>query len=482
VLLAQQQKGQSLKSDFLSLPTPSRLELDMNAHKTCWCGNDQLKEFSPEYLECSKCGTLVSCEGLGVEDTQVKNDDVDFYGKEYWLSHQTEHYGFPDIYQRARQDLVERCIYWLHTLLDYKLPPATVLELGCSHGGSVALLHWAGFRASGLEMSPWVVEFAHKTFNIPMLLGRVEDQQIEAESLDAIVLYDVLEHLPEPLDTLGYCASLLKPDGILIVQIPSFEEGKLYLDMVKQNDSFLELMQPIEHLHLFSRRAAQQFFERLSFNYLEFKPALFAYDMYLVASREPLVKRSPEEIEASLLASTSGRLVQALLDQTATLQQLQASHQELVAFYQASESDRADRLQVIENQGQDLVKLSSAIHHTQMVMNQYRTQLDSALEQLHRVDSELQQAYVHLEYSQAQLADSKTQLQFQQNELTQTQIQLKKSQTVVERKDFRLKNLKAKLESSQLEIRTMKSSKFWKLRDQWIKLKARFDSTAVSGK
>jgi DNA repair ATPase RecN len=245
--------------------------------------------------------------------------------------------------------------------------------------------------------------------------------------------------------------------------------------MVEQNDLFLEQMKSIEHLHLFSRRAAQQFFERLSFNYLEFKPALFAYDMYLVASREPLVKRSPEEIEASLLASTSGRLVQALLDQTATLQQLQASHQELVAFYQASESDRADRLQVIENQGQDLVKLSSAIHHTQMVMNQYRTQLDSALEQLHRVDSELQQAYVHLEYSQAQL-------QFQQNELAQTQIQLKKSQTVVERKDFRLKNLKAKLESSQLEIRTMKSSKFWKLRDQWIKLKARFDSTAVSGK
>jgi 2-polyprenyl-3-methyl-5-hydroxy-6-metoxy-1,4-benzoquinol methylase len=211
----------------------------MNAYKTCWCGNDQLKKFSPEYLECSKCGTLVSSEGLGTEDIQVKNDDIDFYGKEYWFSHQTEHYGFPDIYQRARQDLVERCIYWLQTLLEYKLPPAAVLELGCSHGGSVALLHWAGFKTSGLEMSPWVVEFAHKTFNIPMLLGSIEDQQVEAESLDAIVLYDVLEHLPDPLGTLGYCASLLKADGILIVQMPSFKEDKPYLDMVKQNDSFV---------------------------------------------------------------------------------------------------------------------------------------------------------------------------------------------------------------------------------------------------
>jgi chromosome segregation ATPase len=233
---------------------------------------------------------------------------------------------------------------------------------------------------------------------------------------------------------------------------------------------------------LFSRRAAQQFFERLSFNYLEFKPALFAYDMYLVASRKPLVTRSPEEIEASLLASASGRLVQALLDQTITLQQLQTSHQELIAFYQASESDRADRLQVIQNQGQNLAELSALMHHTQTVMNQYRTQLDSALEQLHHVGSELQQAYTHLENSQAQLENSQTQLQLQQNELTQTQTQLKQAQTVIERKDLRLKNLKTKLDSSRSEIKTMQSSKFWKLRNQWIKLRTKFESIAAPRK
>ncbi len=457
----------------------------MESQKTCWCGNNQLSEFSPDYWVCSQCGSLVSKEGLADEETQVKNDEADFYGKEYWLSHQTEDYGFPDIYQRARQDLTDRCIYWLQTLLKYKLPPANVLELGCSHGGSVALVKWAGFAASGLEMSPWVVEFAQKTFDVPMYVGRVEDQQIEPESLDAIVLYDVLEHLPDPLATMDYCLSLLKPDGIFIVQMPNYQEGKPYSEMVEQNDQFLEQLKPIEHLHLFNYRATQQFFERLGVHHLQFEPALFAYDMYFVASRQPLVQQSSEAIEKSLLDTTSGRLVLALLDQTNEFHQLQASHQELLAKYQASESDRADRLKVIDQQGQDLADLQAAMHHGQSVIEQYQTQLESALDQLSQSRNELQQVYVHLDYSQSQLQNTQTQLQNTQNQLQNTETQLQttetqlqntqnqfeRSQARVDRQKARLEALQAELETSQAEIEFMKASNFWKLRNRWFKLK-----------
>ncbi|MGQ9532551.1 MAG: class I SAM-dependent methyltransferase, partial [Desulfotomaculales bacterium] len=118
---------------------------------------------------------------------------------------------------RARTDLPERCLYWLRTLLKYKLPPGRVLELGCGHGGFVALLRWAGFEAIGLELSPWVVGFARQTFGIPTLLGPVENQVIEPSSLEAIVLMDVLEHLPNPLSTLRHCLELLKQDGIFVI-------------------------------------------------------------------------------------------------------------------------------------------------------------------------------------------------------------------------------------------------------------------------
>ena len=47
-----------------------------------------------------------------------------------------------------------------------------------------------------------------------MLLGPVEDQQIEPGSLDVIALMDVFEHLPDPVSTMRHCLRLLRPDGI----------------------------------------------------------------------------------------------------------------------------------------------------------------------------------------------------------------------------------------------------------------------------
>ncbi len=180
--------------------------------RNCWCGNTALAPFSTDYRVCAQCGTLVSQVGLDFEQLCVRDDDHDFYGKQYWLSHQVQDLGNPDIFQRARQDMPERCLHWLKMLMAYRLPPAKVLEIGCAHGGFVALLRWAGYDAMGLELSPWIVDFARNTFDIPILLGPIEKQELPIGSLDLIVLNDVLEHLPDPLGTLSACIRLLQPE------------------------------------------------------------------------------------------------------------------------------------------------------------------------------------------------------------------------------------------------------------------------------
>ena len=73
--------------------------------KVCWCGNQNLQEFSSDYSLCSQCGTLVLNQDLTLDEIRVKNDRDEFYSKKYWLSYQTDEYGYPDIRQRSRQDL-----------------------------------------------------------------------------------------------------------------------------------------------------------------------------------------------------------------------------------------------------------------------------------------------------------------------------------------------------------------------------------------
>jgi 2-polyprenyl-3-methyl-5-hydroxy-6-metoxy-1,4-benzoquinol methylase len=225
-----------------------------NNRRVCWCSCGELSKFSESFMRCSKCGTLVF---QGQEpSSRAIDDSSDFYGRNYWFGHQENDLGFPNIEARAINDLPERCVYWLRHLLEYRLPPARVLELGCAHGGSVALMRWAGYDAIGLELSPWVVDFARNTFGIDVLKGPVEDQALPPESFDAICMFDVMEHLVDPLATFAKCYSLLKPQGIFLIQTPEMPIDADYEAMKRAKDIRLKVLVDTEHLHLFSRKAA----------------------------------------------------------------------------------------------------------------------------------------------------------------------------------------------------------------------------------
>ncbi len=212
------------------------------ATERCWCGYDQLAPFSPDYLRCPNCETLVLASFPDPQTLLVSDDEHDLYGRNYYET-LVEKFDYPALEDRAVLDLPERCLYWLRALLQYKAPPGKVLELGSAHGGFVALLRWIGFDATGLELSPWLVDFARKTFDVPMLEGPVEEQNIAARTVDAIALMDVLEHLSDPKRTMAHCLSLIRDDGVLMIQTPHYCEGKTYEDMLADNDRFVEQLE-----------------------------------------------------------------------------------------------------------------------------------------------------------------------------------------------------------------------------------------------
>jgi 2-polyprenyl-3-methyl-5-hydroxy-6-metoxy-1,4-benzoquinol methylase len=310
--------------------------------RACWCGNTDFLPFGSDYGVCQACGTLMYLKDMLPEQLLVLDDETDFYGKKYWLEHQQDAFGNADIHTRARNDLIERNLHWLKTLLKYHLPPAKLLELGCSHGSFVALLRQAGYDASGVEMSPWVVEFGQKTFGVPISVGPVEALEIAPGSLGVIVLMDVLEHLPDPVTTMTQCLKLLKPDGLLLLQTPQFKEEINYTTLVENNARFLEMLIPEEHIYLFSNHSVTRLFQQLGAEHIQFEPAIFGhYDMFFAVCREPLQANTSEQVESALLAEPNGRLALAMLD-------LREHELDLTRKLQESEADRAARWSQIE--------------------------------------------------------------------------------------------------------------------------------------
>jgi 2-polyprenyl-3-methyl-5-hydroxy-6-metoxy-1,4-benzoquinol methylase len=338
----------------------------MNSIHPCWCGQTELADFSPEYSLCEKCQTLVLKNWPPTERFNVVDDATDFYGRSYYETHLSQAYGYPDLGERARSDLNERCMHWMRTLLKYRLPPARTVELGCAHGGFVALMRLAGFDATGLELSPWLVDYAKSAFGVPMLTGPIEEQNIEPGSLDIILHFDVLEHLPDPRGTMQRCMELLKPDGFIMVQTPWFRADRSYQEMVENHDPFLEQFKPAEHLRLFSRASITQLFSGVGAPFVYFEPAIFHhYDMFLVASARELTSHTEEEITSALLNRPEGRIVQALLDAN-------AQHVELARRYAEIDADREARLRLLQDAE---VRMREADGQLKQLANEAETQL-----------------------------------------------------------------------------------------------------------
>ena len=318
--------------------------------RTCWCGSSKFSSFHDGYGKCLECGTLTDLNHDPSESFLVEDDEVDFYGKKYWLDRQTSEHGTADIYNRAKSDIAERCLHWLSTLLEYRLPSAKILDIGCSHGGFVALARQAGYDACGMELSPWVIDFAKNNFGVPMIQGPVENAEISPGSLDVIVLMDVLEHLPNPKETIARCIDLLKPDGIFLIQTPQFLSEASYEDLLAKGNRFLEMLIPHEHLFLFSKDSVSQFFKGLGFHYILFEDAIFQdYDMFFLASRSNLEKASASQIEECLLKIPSGRFIQAMLS-------LRSRELDLARTLKECEIDRLARWEQIQKLTHDLVE------------------------------------------------------------------------------------------------------------------------------
>ena len=98
------------------------------------------------------------------------------------------------------------------------LPPtAKVLEIGCAAGDLLAPLSDLGCNVIGIEMSEYAAAYARDCLGLDVLTGRLAEHDLPAQSFDAVVMRNVIEHLPSPAADLRRVARLLKEGGRLFI-------------------------------------------------------------------------------------------------------------------------------------------------------------------------------------------------------------------------------------------------------------------------
>jgi SAM-dependent methyltransferase len=96
----------------------------------------------------------------------------------------------------------------------------SILDVGCASGAFLVAMRGRGWSVQGVEPSAAAVATA-RSHGLAVHHGVLETAELTPGQFDALTLWDVLEHVPEPLDTLHAAAAALKPGGVVVIRVPN---------------------------------------------------------------------------------------------------------------------------------------------------------------------------------------------------------------------------------------------------------------------
>jgi 2-polyprenyl-3-methyl-5-hydroxy-6-metoxy-1,4-benzoquinol methylase len=103
------------------------------------------------------------------------------------------------------------------------LSGARVLDIGCGGGLFLSLLKQQGARVTGIELSDSRAQYARMKHDLQIYKHPIESdfwQKEYAGHFDAVTLWDVIEHVNYPFQTLQCAVNVLRPGGWLLIDTP----------------------------------------------------------------------------------------------------------------------------------------------------------------------------------------------------------------------------------------------------------------------
>ncbi len=155
-------------------------------------------------LRCTACGQLLSqCSEARYWESMQEFDDPQGT--------------LPDARSEARRfrrsrKFLDRIAGLLHK------PPSQIrlLDVGCSSGAFLGAAVRLGYAAEGVEPAPQAAATAQAA-GLKVRQGLLHEANYADGQFDAVTLFEVIEHLSQPLELLGECRRILRPGGILLV-------------------------------------------------------------------------------------------------------------------------------------------------------------------------------------------------------------------------------------------------------------------------
>lgn len=178
-------------------------------------GKDRLHRMAGKFTlnTCTNCGVVAVYPQLtNSEIEKYYPDDYISYpppitNEKNWLRKKDRQYGVA-----KRRKIIEK---YTHR------KQGRILDVGCATGIFLNEMRTHGWDAYGIEPSGFASEIAVNQLGLNVFNGYLDEASFGDHFFDVITLWDVFEHLQEPVETLKTIKRILKPDGSLVITMPN---------------------------------------------------------------------------------------------------------------------------------------------------------------------------------------------------------------------------------------------------------------------
>lgn len=169
---------------------------------------------------------------------------------------------------------------------------ARVLDVGAGCGEFMKVLKEQNpkWNITGLEPSLVAVNRAKEIFKLEMIHGTLDTADIKSNSFDLVIMTHVIEHVPEPAETLTQVQQILKPSGVLYGETENIQT----LD-ARLMGRYWGLFHIPRHLHFFTKETIVNCTQKAGFSdvqvYNTFNPGSWALGLQFYIEHQ--LKKQP---------------------------------------------------------------------------------------------------------------------------------------------------------------------------------------------
>ncbi len=239
------------------------------------------------YRSCRACG------GYCLHPLPTVEEQASFYDAEYYGAGENK---FPSVLDAVRNIILRRRAIRARRWLGRSR--GNVLDVGCGDGRFLGHMKSLGFAIAGTELPGIAFERAQRLTGATLHAGPLQPGIFPERSFDMITIWHVLEHVLDPQDVLRICRSLIKDDGLLIVEVPNVDSWQSRL-----GGGMAFNLDPPRHIHQFERRTLDLLVQKAGFTVAHSETG--SLEMGVMGAMQTLLNRfiKPRDLLFNILRS-----------------------------------------------------------------------------------------------------------------------------------------------------------------------------------